>query len=110
MERRNGFGFDGGQNDYTVSYTERKDDGTIVTTQRKIDEDLNKKIKRLAEKAEKNERFTVAQLQFLEKHKNDQKIAPELERFNRDYLAELRQKIKDYRREERMEQQAVTEK
>lgn len=110
MERRNGFGFDGGQNDYTVSYTERKDDGTIVTTQRKIDEDLNKKIKRLAEKAEKNERFTVAQLQFLEKHKNDQKIAPELERFNRDYLAELRQKIKDYRREEMMEQQAVTEK
>lgn len=110
MERRNGFGFDGGQNDYTVSYTERKDDGTIVTTQRKIDDELNKKIKRLAEKAEKNERFSVAQLQFLEKHKNDQKIAPELERFNRDYLAELRQKIKDYRREEMMEQQAVTEK
>lgn len=110
MERRNGFGYDGDGKDYTVSYTEKKDDGTIVTTQKKIDEDLNEKIKKLAEKAEKNERFTIAQLQFLEKHKNDAKIAPELERFNRDYLTELRQKIKEYRREEVLEQQAVTEK
>jgi hypothetical protein len=110
MERRNGFGYDGDGKDYTVSYTEKKDDGTIVTTQKKIDEDLNGKIKKLAEKAEKNERFTIAQLQFLEKHKDDAKIAPELERFNRDYLTELRQKIKEYRREEVLEQQAVTEK
>lgn len=110
MERRNGFGYDGGHNDYTVSYTEKKEDGTTVTTEKRIDEDLNEKIRRLAEKAEKNERFTIAQLQFLEKHKNDQKIAPELERFNRDYLSELRQKIREYRKEELMEQQAVTEK
>lgn len=89
MERRNGFGYDGGQNDYTVSYTEKKEDGTIVTTQKRIDEDLNEKIKRLAEKAEKNERFTIAQLQF---------------------LTELRHRIQEYRREEVFEQQAVTEK
>lgn len=113
MKRRNGFEWEDESRDYTRVYTsvEAKADGTVETTTRrtKIDAELNEKIKALAEKARNSEKFTIEQLKFIAMHKDDGDVAPELSVFRRDFLTNINDKIRDYRREQIEDQREVTE-
>lgn len=113
MKRRNGFEWEDESRDYTRVYTsvEAKADGTVETTTRRttIDAELNEKIKALAEKAKNSEKYTIEQLKFIAMHKDDGDVAPELSVFRRDFLTNINDKIRDYRREQIEDQREVTE-
>lgn len=113
MKRRNGFEWEEESRDYTRVYTsvEAKADGTVETTTRRttIDAELNEKIKALAEKAKTGEKYTIEQLKFIAMHKDDGDVAPELSVFRRDFLTNINDKIRDYRREQIEDQREVTE-
>lgn len=113
MKRRNGFEWEEESRDYTRVYTsvEAKADGTVETTTRRttIDAELNEKIKALAEKAKTSEKYTIEQLKFIAMHKDDGDVAPELSVFRRDFLTNINDKIRDYRREQIEDQREITE-
>lgn len=113
MKRRNGFEWEEESRDYTRVYTsvEAKADGTVETTTRRttIDAELNEKIKALAEKAKTGEKYTIEQLKFIAMHKDDGDVAPELSVFRRDFLTNINDKIRDYRREQIEDQREITE-
>lgn len=65
-----------------------------------IDETLNKKIKALADLAEKGDAFSIEQLKFLNAHKNDKELAPEIQRFNNEYLRNIQEQLRNIRYEQ----------
>lgn len=105
--------YDQESGNYTKVYkrVEKNEDGTVSTTTKTstIDEELNEKIKKLAEKARKGESFTIEQMKFLNMHKGDGDIAPELSAFRTEFLTGLQRGIKSMRDEELQEQRDVTE-
>lgn len=108
----NGFAYDSETQTYcrTQTNSELNADGTTSTKTIKlpIDQELNEKIKELAEISKKGEKFNLEQLKFLYIHKNDHDIAPEISKFNRDYLNNLRETIDENRRAELIAAQEVT--
>lgn len=72
----------------------------VKETIQEIDETLNKKIKALADLAEKGEAFSIEQLKFLNSHKNDKEIAPEIQRFNNEYLRNIQEQLRNIRYEQ----------
>lgn len=101
MEKKFDMNYDSDNRQYVKTETQTvvNDDGTkqTITSSVPLDEELNKKIKSLADLAEKGEVYTLEQLKFLLAHKDQEEVAPELSRFSDEYLKNLRQEISDNR-------------
>lgn len=101
MEKKFEMNYDSDNRQYVKTETQTvvSDDGTkqTITSSVPLDEELNKKIKSLADLAEKGEVYTLEQLKFLLAHKDQEAVAPELSRFSSEYLKNLRQEIAENR-------------
>lgn len=74
-----------------------------------IDKTLDNAIRNLADAAEKVNKFKLEQMKFLYMHRNDNNVAPELSRFNEEYLSSLDKFINEAERQEASKKNEVVE-
>lgn len=81
---------------------------TVAMPLNEVDRNLDNAIRNLADAIEKGRVFELEQMKFLYMHKDDNNVAPELSRFNEEYLKSLDTIIREAKEQEVAKRYEVT--